>query len=322
MSNSRDTKGSIVGTMSLFLTALIWGVAFVAQAVGMDHIEPLTFNGVRMIVAGIAMIPVLMVMKRGERRNRQTEQDPAAAKAHRKNLLLGGLFTGTALFVASSMQQLGIKYTSVGKAGFITAMYIVLVPVLSIFLRKRAGIRVWISVVIAVIGLYLLCITDTLSLSVGDAFVLGCAFVYAVQILCVDHFSPLISAVELSFLQLWVAGVLGLIAAFLLETPTWEGVRQAMIPILYCGIMSSGVGFTLQIFGQRRVNAAVASLIMSLESVISALAGWILLGQRLSPRELSGCIIIFAAIILAQLPERSRESEEEVDSADLAGEKA
>ena len=221
-------------------------------------------------------------------------------------MIIGGICCGIALFVASTFQQFGVKYTTVGKAGFITAMYIILVPILGIFLKKKVGIRIWISVLIAVAGLYLLCMTEGFRLEMGDALVLICALCFSIHILVIDHFSPLVDGVRLSCVQFVVAGTLGCLCMFLFENPDITLILQAWKPILYAGAMSSGVAYTLQIVGQKGMNPTVASLIMSLESVISAIAGFILLKQSMSLREVMGCVIMFVAIILAQLPEKSK----------------
>ena len=229
---------------------------------------------------------------------------PSGASDGSHALLAGGICCGLALFVASNLQQIGIQYTTVGKAGFITALYIVMVPVFGIFLKKRAGIRVWVSVALAVAGLYLLCITDRLALGKGDILVLLCAVVFAVHILVVDHFSAKTDGVRMSCIQFLVCGLLSGVCMLLTEHPEMRLILQAWQPILYAGVFSCGVGYTLQIIGQKGTDPTVASLILSLESVASVLAGWLLLGQRLSVRELGGCALMFAAILLAQMPER------------------
>ena len=235
---------------------------------------------------------------------RESAGAPSGASYGSHALLAGGICCGLALFVASNLQQIGIQYTTVGKAGFITALYIVMVPVFGIFLKKRAGIRVWVSVALAVAGLYLLCITDRLALGKGDILVLLCAVVFAVHILVVDHFSAKADGVRMSCIQFLVCGLLSGVCMLIMERPEMPLILQAWQPILYAGVFSCGVGYTLQIVGQKGTDPTVASLILSLESVVSVLAGWLLLGQRLSVRELGGCALMFAAILLAQLPER------------------
>ena len=284
----------------LFLTAFIWGTAFVAQSVGMDHIGPFAFNAVRSYVGGIALIPVILFFNsRKTAEQRQTEQ------ANRKTLILGGVCCGTALAVASLFQQVGIQYTTVGKAGFITALYIVIVPILGIFFHKRVGMKLWVSVVIAIVGLYLLCLTGSFALQLGDLLILICAFCFSGHILVIDYFSPKVDGVQMSCIQFFTAAVLSTVVMFFVEgVPSVQDVLLSWIPVLYCGVMSSGVAYTLQIIGQKGVNPTIASLVMSLESVIAVLAGWIILGESMSSREIMGCVLMFSAIILAQLPDK------------------
>lgn len=294
----------------LFLTAVVWGVAFVAQSVGMDYVGPFTFNCIRCLIGAVVLVPCIWFLDRWKQRpdsascGRESAGAPGGASDGGHALLAGGICCGLALFVASNLQQIGIQYTTVGKAGFITALYIVMVPVFGIFLKKRAGIRVWVSVALAVAGLYLLCITDRLALGKGDILVLLCAVVFAVHILVVDHFSAKTDGVRMSCIQFLVCGLLSGVCMLITEHPEMRLILQAWQPILYAGVFSCGVGYTLQIVGQKGTDPTVASLILSLESVVSVLAGWLLLGQRLSVRELGGCALMFAAILLAQLPER------------------
>ena len=320
----------------LFLTAVVWGVAFVAQSVGMDYVGPFTFNCIRCLIGAVVLVPCIWFLDGWKQRSdgascgresagapdgascgRESAEAPDGASCGRESagapsgasdgshaLLAGGICCGLALFVASNLQQIGIQYTTVGKAGFITALYIVMVPVFGIFLKKRAGIRVWVSVALAVAGLYLLCITDRLALGKGDILVLLCAVVFAVHILVVDHFSAKTDGVRMACIQFLVCGLLSGVCMLLTEHPEMRLILQAWQPILYAGVFSCGVGYTLQIVGQKGTDPTVASLILSLESVVSVLAGWLLLGQRLSVRELGGCALMFAAILLAQMPER------------------
>lgn len=290
-------------SLLLLLCATIWGVAFVAQSVGMDYVGPFTFNGIRSFIGVAVLLPYIKIT---DKLHSKKALDGGNQKSDKKTLIIGGICCGIALFVASTFQQFGVKYTTVGKAGFITAMYIILVPILGIFLKKKAGIRIWISVLIAVAGLYLLCMTEGFRLEMGDALVLICALCFSIHILVIDHFSPLVDGVRLSCVQFVVAGTLGCLCMFLFENPDITLILQAWKPILYAGAMSSGVAYTLQIVGQKGMNPTVASLIMSLESVISAIAGFILLKQSMSLREVMGCVIMFVAIILAQLPEKSK----------------
>lgn len=296
-------KVSIRNPLLLLTTAVVWGVAFVAQSVGMDYVGPFTFNFARCILGALVLIPCMFLLDKvnGKKKNNVLSEEKPET---RKMLIFGGICCGTALFVASNLQQFGIQYTSVGKAGFITAMYIVLVPVLGIFLKKRAGLRVWCGVALAVAGLYLLCMTDRISVNFGDVLLLLCAFAFAIHILIIDYFSPKVDGVRMSCIQFFVCGLLSAVGMLLTEQVDFHAMLQAWLPITYAGVMSCAVGYTLQIIGQKGMNPTVASLILSLESVVSVLAGWVLLGQSLSPREIGGCVLMFAAIILAQLPAR------------------
>lgn len=309
-------KTSWKSPLLLFLTAVIWGVAFVAQSVGMEYVGPFTFNFVRCIIGGFVLIPCIFLLDRlkekdahgtdGKHGPVQAGGQNAAPQAagSRRELVVGGICCGAALFVASNLQQFGIQYTTVGKAGFITALYIVIVPVIGIFLKKTTGIKIWFSVVLAVAGLYLLCITDGFSIGFGDALVLLCAAAFSIHILIIDYFSPKVDGVQMSCIQFFVCGVLSGIGMLLFEKLDFGAILHAWMPILYAGVMSCGVAYTLQIVGQKDMDPTVASLILSLESVVSVLAGWLLLGQSLSVRELSGCVLMFAAIILAQIPRK------------------
>lgn len=283
-------------SMILFMAAAIWGFAFVAQSVGMDYVGPYTFVTARNVVALAVLLPWVAAARRQRKKG-------GKRRSGRRSLIYGGGCCGICLFAASVLQQFGMKYTTVGKAGFITAMYIVLVPVFGIFAKKKTGVKVWIAVAAALAGLYLLCMTKgDFQLQKGDAYILGCAAVFALHILVVDHFSPLVDGVELSCVQFAVNAVLGTILMMLLEQPRMADLLAAWLPIVYAGALSSGVGYTFQIIGQKGMNPTVASLILSLESVISVLAGWLLLHQALTARELAGCALVFAAIILVQLP--------------------
>lgn len=304
-------KYTLRQSVLLLLTAAIWGVAFVAQSVGMDYVGPFTFNTVRSLIGGIVLIPCIVLLKRINAGSKDTagaaehaSGDPAG---QRKVLLTGGVACGVLLCIASNLQQFGIMYTSVGKSGFITAMYIVLVPVVGIFLKKKAGVKIWCSVAIAVWGLYLLCMTDNgFSIQKGDLLLLLGAVAFSFHILTIDYFSPKVDGVKMSCIQFFTCGILSMVCMFLFEQPQIGAILQAWMPIVYAGVMSCGVAYTLQIVGQKGMNPTVASLILSMESVISVIAGWLILHQKLSGRELLGCVLMFAAIILVQLPERKR----------------
>lgn len=290
-------------SLILLLTAAIWGVAFVAQSVGMDYVGGFTFNAVRSLIGSVVLLPLIWFLNRSKSRKAEKEQEAGS----RRDLICGGLACGILLCLASNFQQFGIKYTTVGKAGFITACYIVLVPILGLFLKKKCSPFIWLAVAMSVAGLYLLCITDGFSIGKGDILVLICAVLFAVHILVIDYYSPKVDGVKMSCIQFLVCGILSGIPALIFENPSMAAILTAWQPVLYAGVMSCGVAYTLQIIGQKNMNPTVASLILSLESCISVLAGWVLLGQHLSAREITGCVIMFAAIILAQLPQKEKE---------------
>ena len=287
------------GNIMLAIAAFIWGTSFVAQRTGMDHIGPLTFTCVRSFIGALALLPVALIF----------EKKPENKNKNKKTLLIGGIICGVCLVFASSFQQIGIMYTSAGKSGFITALYIVLVPVFSfIFLRKRPAATVWVSVIIATAGLYLLCMTESFSLAVGDIWLLACALIYTVHILVIDYFSPKCNGVFLSMIQFLVAGVLCAIAMFIFEEPNIADIISCAGPLLYTGVMSSGVAFTLQILAQKNTEPTVAVLIMSFESVFAVIAGWLILNESLSTKELLGCLLMFIAVVLSQMPKKEKKS--------------
>ena len=297
--------GQMRNSLLLLLTAFIWGVAFVAQSVGGDAVGSFTFNGVRSLVGSVVLLPVIYFLDR-QKKKELGEEKFLAEKGDQKTLLMGGICCGIMLCIASNFQQFGISFTTVGKAGFITAMYILIVPVLGLFMKKKVGGKVWAGVVLATIGLYMLCMTsERLTLSKGDLLVLICAVFFSMHILIIDHFSPKVDGVRMSCIQFFVCGVISMIGAFLFEAPDLGAILAGWLPILYAGVLSCGVAYTLQIVGQKNMDPTVASLILSLESVFSVLAGWVILHQTLSVRELAGCVLMFLAIILAQLPEKN-----------------
>ena len=283
----------------LVLTALIWGCAFVAQSVGMDYVGPFTFNMARFLIGAIVLLPVIWFMDR----QRKTGAEKGAGQ---KTLIIGGICCGIALAVASTLQQWGILFTTVGKAGFITAMYIVIVPLLGIFIGKKVRPLIIGCVAIAVVGFYFLCMTESLRLGLGDFLVLLCAIAFSIHILVIDHFSPKVDGVKMSAIQFLTAAIISAVPTLLWEQPVFTEILQAWQPVLYAGVMSCGVAYTLQIIAQKNADPTVASLLLSRESVFSVLAGWVLLGQGLSLKELFGCVLIFCAIILAQLPEKKK----------------
>ncbi len=289
------------GNLMLLLTSLIWGSAFVAQVVGMDHIGPFTFNSVRNFVGSVFLLIVIPFLKNN------APHDPKEAPAtENKNVLLkGGVFCGVMLFIASSLQQFGVLYTTAGKAGFITTLYVVIVPIIGLFLGKKVSKKIWFCVCLAAVGLYLLSIKGDLSVNLGDFLVFLCAIFFSFHILVIDYFSPQVDGVKMSCIQFFICGLLNTVAMFIFEAPSVSAIRMSIIPILYAGALSSGVGYTLQIVAQKDTDPTIASLILSLESVFAVIAGVLLLNESLTLRELSGCVLMFIAIVIAQLPEKA-----------------
>ncbi len=294
-------KKSLRSALLLLLTAVIWGSAFVAQSVGMDYVGPCTFLMSRSILGGLVLIPVIHMLRKRE------VAEGNARPLFPDKTLKAGLICGVILFTASLSQQVGMLYTSVANAGFVTSLYIIIVPIIGmLFAHKKVGLRLWTGAVMALCGVYLLCAESGLSdISVGDYLMLVCAIVFACHIMTVDHYGERIDGVQVAFIQFIVTTVLSGIGAFLTEEVTWVAIRGAAGPILYAGILSSGVAYTLQIVAQRDIDPTIATLIMSLEASFSALTGWIILGEALSPREILGCVLAFAAMILVQLPAKS-----------------
>lgn len=289
-------KAALRSSLLLFLAAFIWGVAFVAQSVGMDYMGPFSFNGARFLMGSAALVPLVIV-----RRKKNKEKN--YKKSGERDTIAGGICCGLALCSAALFQQFGILYTTVGKAGFITTLYIIIVPIMGIFLKKKVPGKVWIGAVIAAFGMYLLCMSERFALSRGDTYVFICAILFSVHILVIDHFSPKADGVELSCIQFLTAGVICSVLALFVEKPVIRNFIDGIIPLAYAGIMSSGVAYTLQVIGQKDLDPTVASLILSMESVVSMLAGWVILGQALNRRELFGCVLVFGAVILVQLPD-------------------
>ena len=284
-------KTQLGNSLLLLLTATIWGSAFVAQSVGMDYVGPYTFTFARSVIGGIVLLPCILLLSKWKK-GFATRQE-----------WIGGVCCGIALCVASNFQQVGMQYTTVGKAGFITALYVVLVPIFGLFLKKRVSALIWGCVALSVVGLYLLCMpAGALILALGDLLVLICAVLFSVHILVIDYFSPKGDGVVISCIQFFVCGILSGIPMLLFENPTVGNMMDAKWSVLYAGVLSSGVAYTLQVVAQKNVNPTVASLILCLESVVAVLAGWIVLEQNMSSREIIGCILMFVAIVLAQLP--------------------
>lgn len=285
----------------LFLTALIWGTALVSQSVAMEYMEPFTFCSARFMLSGAALVLFLALRKRIVGKESLLYR-PEELREKKQNAWIGGLICGLFLFAASAFQQFGIRTTEAGKAGFLTALYIILVPIYSIGLGKRPHVRIWIAALIALVGLYFLCIEGSFFLEQGDLLCVISAFIYPLQILALDRYVMRTDTVMLSCVQFWTVGLLSLVMALMTETPRLSSLLPAGGAVLYAGVMSGAIAYTLQGVGQKRMqNPTAASLIMSLEAVFGVLAGWLLIGEALSPRKLLGCVILFCAIVLAQL---------------------
>ncbi|MBN1980364.1 MAG: DMT family transporter [Chitinivibrionales bacterium] len=278
--------------ITLLITATIWGFSFTAQRVGMEHLGPFTFNGVRFLLGTFCLLPLL----------RFTRRNPPI---HRKKQIAGCLLIGSILFCATSLQQIGIVNTTAGKAGFITGMYVILVPLFGIALHRYTGRAIWIGSCSALVGLYLLSVTDTLTIQQGDLLVLLSAFFWAFHILAIDRFSQTIDSILIAVIQFFICGIVSIIIAVCTESIHLESVVAASIPILYSGILGIGVAFTLQIFGQRYAHPAYASIILSMESPIAAFGGWMLLGETFSCRDLLGSMLMLAGMIISQVKGKS-----------------
>lgn len=296
-------SGEMKGNLLLLITALIWGSAFVAQSVGMDHIGAFTFQGVRSLVGSAVLLPVILVISAMKKKKGEYVKP---AKADRALLWKAGIICGVIMTIAANLQQQGIQYTTAGKAGFITALYIVIVPVLGLFMGKKSSLRMWLCIAMALVGLYLLSMTGGFRLSRGDTLVLLCAVAFSFHIVVVDHYASLVDGVKLSCIQFLVCGVISCVLMFIFEKPDISGLMAAAVPVLYAGVMSCGVAYTLQIVGQKYTRPTMASLLMSLESVFAVLTGMIILREIPTAREAIGCVIMFAAIIITQLPERAK----------------
>lgn len=302
MNNERKKKKQLLGVVLLLLTALIWGVAFVAQSVGMDSVEGFTFNGIRILIGAFVLLPVVLVREKKTKAG-MNEQQLKAYKVTNKKTLIYGSIIGLIFCIAGNFQQFAFNYTTSGKIAFITAMYMFFVPIIGIFLKKRIPALTWICVVLGFIGMFFLCINpnDMSGLNKGDLLaVIGSVF-FAFHILAVERFAPNTDGIKLSCIQFFVSGCITCILMFIFEHPQISAIRSAIIPLLYAGVLSCGLAYTFQIIGQKYTEATVASILMSMESVFGVLAGALILHELLSHRELIGCIIMFAAIILSQL---------------------
>jgi len=323
-------KNSIKGVSLLLIGSFIWGTTFVAQSMGTNHLNAFSFNCIRNFIGVFALIPVLLWQIYTECKNMNTIQDNSSCESSptlekhtlvgqiqtsiknifTRDLFGGGLACGTALCLASYFQQLGIESSTVGKSAFITTLYIVLVPLLGLFFKKKLPLQIWCGVILAMIGLYLLCMKDeAFVLTTGDIYLLLCAFFFTIQITAVDYFAPKVNCIALSMMQFLVTAIISGIGMIFAELPTLANIYGAIIPLLYAGVLSSGVAYTFQIIGQKHLAPTVASLLMSLESVFATLAGWVVLKEILSTKEFIGCGLVFAAVILTQIPVPSKKEQ-------------
>lgn len=291
----------ILANILLLMTAIIWGSAFVAQRVGMNFVEPFTFNFSRFFLSTLVLIPVIFFTEKSQKNKGNDESENQSNDS--KVFLKASIVCGSFLFAGSSLQQFGLVFTTAGKSAFITTLYILLVPIFGLFFKHRVSIVGWIAVIFGTIGLYFLCITESFTIAKGDFIVLIGAFFWTAHVLSIDYFLQKVNPIRLAMAQFAVSSLFSLIAAVLFETPNIQSILAASIPILYAGIMSGGVGFTFQILGQQYTTPTIASLLMSMESVFALLAGYLLLNEVMTGREFLGCILMFIAIIISQIPE-------------------
>lgn len=293
-------------SMMLLLTSFIWGFAFVSQRMGLDSMGVHTFNATRFLLAALVLALYLFITDKKDKNKFLLfgHQD----KIGRKNLIKAGVICGLILAVGNTLQMGGLMYTTVPKAGFITVLYIIIVPVVRVIFKKHVNSTVWISVAFALMGSYLLFIQPGFNVNKGDLYILGSAFLFAAHIMVIDHYTRITDSVRMAFIQFFVCGFLSLIAMFIFEKPDITAILNAWLPIAYAGILSSGVGYTFQFIAQKNLSAPAAALIMSMESVFAALAGWIILKENLTLREIIGCILIFFGIVLVQIPFKKRSS--------------
>ncbi|WP_346888231.1 DMT family transporter [Clostridium sp. UBA1056] len=292
------TKTQLKANILLLLTAAIWGLAFVAQKVGAEYVGAFTFNGIRFALGSISLIPLILLLNKKKENNDVKKEEGGNSLKH---TIRAGIIVGCALFIATSLQQTGVMYTTAGKAGFITGLYMVIVPILGLFLKQKVNNTTWIGIVIAIIGLYLLSINEDFSISKGDLLVLIGSVGWAIHILLIDNFTKKIDPLKLSSIQFATCSILSLLVAFIFEDINMVGISAALVPILYGGLLSVGVAYTLQVVAQKNAKPSHAAILLSMESVFGAIGGAMFLGERIGSRGLVGCVLIFIAIIVSQL---------------------
>ncbi len=293
-----EVKKNIKGELMLILTAVIWGTSFVSQKLGMNYVEPFTFGASRFLLGALVLIPVILIFDRSNNKNNGKAINDSYS---RKDLITGGILCGSALFLGASFQQIGIVYTTAGKAGFITALYIVLVPLFGLFMKKKISRLVWFGVALATGGLYLLCIKEGFTIQVGDAIVMAGTIFWALQILIVDAYNDKTQGLKLSCAQFITAGILSAVAALIFENPSLTTIIECAGPILYTAIMVVGVAYTLQIIGQKTTDPNIAAIILSMESLFAVISGAVFLKETMTIKEIAGCVLMFAAVIMTQV---------------------
>lgn len=310
----KNKKGIVPGELYLLTTSIIWGGAFVAQKVAMDLLEPFTFNAVRYLLGGLLLIPVIILFQRMNNIKEKKDNSVRQKKHQRKSLVFGGMLCGAILFLAGNFQQFGLVTSDAGKTGFITTLYIVVVPVFGFLVfRKRVGLLVWLGVILAVVGLYFLSMkAGAFAMERGDFLVFVSAFFWAAHILAVDQLASRVDAVKLSCLQFIWAGIFSSVFMFIMETPNIMEIISCWFPILFTSVFVVGVAFTFQIIGQKTTDPTVSSLILSLEAVFGVFAGMVFLGERMSGREFLGCLLMFTAIIFTQLPGKNERKKKRI----------
>lgn len=292
-------KNQLKGNIILFITAIIWGISFVSQSVGMDYIGPNTFMGIRTTMGGLILLPFILFT------DRQKKKRGSFQKTDLKKLITYGGICGVVLCIASTLQTIGLQYTTTAKSGFLTALYIIFVAVLGIFWGKKLTAKIILGILTAIVGMYFLCLFGSdISFNIGDFYTILCAVFFAIQILFIDKFVHEVDGVKLSCAQFLISGGINLVLMILFENPQWSNIMLCMTALLYSGIMSCGVAYTLQVVGQQYAEPTSASIIMSFEAVFAAISGWILLSEAMSVSQIAGCVLMFLAIILVQLPNR------------------
>lgn len=300
----KNTKTSFKGVIILLLTAFIWGVSFVSQSVGAESVEPFTFMGIRTFMGATILLPIVLIRDNLAKKKFTTQKQFVDFKRNNKKTIFYGIILGLFLGVATNFQQFAFNYSSAGKIAFITATYMFFVPIIGLFFRKKIPLVTWICIAFGFLGLFLLSFpqnNDFGNINKGDILALICALFFCGQILLIEKFAPLCDGIKLSCVQFYTSGIITLILMFIFETPNWQSIHTAAVPLLYSGIMSCGLAYTMQIIGQKYCEATIASLIMCMESVFAVLSAAILLHETLTPREIIGCVIMFLAILVSQI---------------------